>query len=170
MKLLLDAAPSAGYRADNDGSLPIHVAAANGRLEIVKLLSEHRPGCSWSCNNLGQTILHIAVQKRRYYVVKYVCSGQKFARIFNTRDTDGNTALHSAVLQGDQYIFCQLMRRREVCLSFTNKEGRTPLDLATLSIPTVSDISYWQSVVRIHTKPLQLNGVRTLIICLLIAC
>ncbi|KAF7009964.1 hypothetical protein CFC21_024444, partial [Triticum aestivum] len=135
VKLLLDLDESAGYHADYEGSLPIHVAAANGSLEIVKLLSELRPGCAWSCNNFGQTILHIAVQERRYSVVNYVSSELKFERIFNIRDTDGNTALHMAVLQGHQHIFCQLMRRREVCLSFTNKEELTPLDLAQLSIP-----------------------------------
>jgi ankyrin repeat protein len=134
-ELLLDINASAGYRADQEGMLPIHVAAANGSLEIVELLSERCPNCSWSCNNLGQTILHIAVEKRRYNVVKYVCSEEKFKPILNIRDTNGNTALHLAVLQGNQFIFCQFMRTREVYLSLTNKEARTPLDLAQLSLP-----------------------------------
>jgi ankyrin repeat protein len=134
MKLLLDLDPSAGYHADNEGSLPIHVAAANGSLDVVKLLSDHRPSCSWACNNIGQTILHIAVKNGSSNVVKYVCSGNKFARIINTRDKDGNTALHLAVLEADQFIFCRLMRKKEVSLSITNKKERTPLDLAQLSL------------------------------------
>lgn len=135
MELLLDMDGSVGQSADGEGYLPIHVAAANGSLEIVKLLYERRASSSWSCNVLGQTILHIAVQNGRYSVVDYICSGQNFTQICNTRDIYGNTALHLAVLQGDQFTFCRLMRRREVCLSFTNKEERTPLDLAQLSIP-----------------------------------
>ncbi|XP_044969144.1 protein ACCELERATED CELL DEATH 6-like [Hordeum vulgare subsp. vulgare] len=138
VELLLGLDPSAGYRADNEGSLPIHIAAANGSVAIVKLLSELRPNCCWSRNNLGQTILHIAVHKKKYNVVSYLCSivsTRKFVGIFNTRDNEGNTALHLAVVQGNHSIFCRLMARREVSLSFTNNEERTPLDLAKLSIP-----------------------------------
>ncbi|KQJ81688.1 ankyrin-2-like [Brachypodium distachyon] len=134
-KLLLKADECAGYHADKEGSLPIHVAAANGSLTIVELLAKKRPGCALACNNLGQTILHIAVQKRRYDVVNYVCSKHKLAGILNVRDSSGNTALHLAVEQGNQFIFCRLMRCPEVCLSFTNKEARTPLDIAQLKLP-----------------------------------
>lgn len=134
-KLLLKADECAGYQTDKEGSLPIHVAAANGSLTIVKLLAKKRPGCALACNNLGQTILHIAVQKRRYDVVNYVCSEHKLAGILNVRDSSGNTALHLAVEQGNQFIFCRLMRCPEVCLSFTNKEARTPLDIAQLKLP-----------------------------------
>lgn len=140
MKLLeMDA--TSGYRLDQEGSLPIHVASANGSRELVRLLSQRRPNCSLSCNNLGQTILHVAIQNGSSNVVDYVCSGQKFPRIFNIRDTDGNTALHFSVLQGSQLIFCRLIQRREVCLNFANKDERTPLDLAQLIIPP--GISFW---------------------------
>lgn len=135
MKHLLDMDASAGYRADNEGSLPIHIAAANGSIDIVKLLSERRPSCTWSCNNLGQTVLHIAICNEKVSMVEYLCSEQKFKGIFNTRDNEGNTALHLAVRQGNQFIFLRLIRRRDVCLSFINKESRTPLDLAQLSLP-----------------------------------
>ncbi|XBH97659.1 hypothetical protein VPH35_127304 [Triticum aestivum] len=134
-KLLLDRDASAGYLWDAEGALPIHVAAANGCLDMIKLLLEHCPDCYWPCSNFGQTILHIAVQQKNYNVVRYVCSGQRFLGILNTRDADGNTALHLAVLKGNVSIFRVLLGMRQIFLSPRNKEERTPLDLASLGIP-----------------------------------
>lgn len=50
------------------------------------------------------------------------------------RDRNGDTALHLAVLNGNEDIFCKLLRNKKVCLSFINKKGCTPLDLAFSSI------------------------------------
>ncbi|KAM0828296.1 hypothetical protein ACQ4PT_067640 [Festuca glaucescens] len=140
MKLFLKIDESAGYHADKQGSLPIHIAAANGSREIVRLLSDRRPSCSWSCNKLGQTILHIAVKSGNSDVVDFLCSGDRFAQIFNTRDINGNTALHLAVLQGEQLIFCRLMQKKALCMSITNKMEQTPLDLAQLNLPRESSL------------------------------
>jgi ankyrin repeat protein len=46
--------------------------------------------------------------------------------ILNARDQDGNTALHLAVLSGNQESFCLLLRRREVDLNIANRERNTP--------------------------------------------
>lgn len=53
------------------GSLPIHVAAGQGRLDIIDLLLDECPHSLWSRSSSGQTFLHIAVQMESYNV----CSG-----------------------------------------------------------------------------------------------
>lgn len=134
---------SSGYCADSEGWLPIHVAASKDRLDIVKKLLEKCPDCISSCNNSGQTFLHVAVQKRCTSVVSYICTKptfsacrknkSRFSTILNMRDQNGDTALHLAV-QGNGFVFPYLLKNEEVCLSFINKQGYTPLDLASLSI------------------------------------
>ncbi|KAL6880333.1 hypothetical protein ACP4OV_011898 [Aristida adscensionis] len=59
--------------------------------------------------------------------------GSLLTTILNARDQDGNTALHLAVLKGNQQSFRHLLRRREVDLNITNRERNTPLDLVFMS-------------------------------------
>ncbi|OEL14389.1 hypothetical protein BAE44_0024592 [Dichanthelium oligosanthes] len=116
---------------DSQGWSPIHAAASRGRLDVVKKLVEKCPNCESSCNEEnGQTFLHVAVLNGQAKIVRYVCADPKFAHLLNARDKNGDTALHLAVRDGHEYIFCSLFGNKEICLSFINKQGRTPLDLA----------------------------------------
>lgn len=126
--------PLSSLYADSTGSLPIHIAAAHGRLDIVKTLLKECSYCESSRNASGQTFLHVAVEKEKLDIIEYVCGEKKFNRILNAGDQDGNTALHLAVNNASEIIFCSLMQNRDVCLNFANKEGRTPLDLAFLGL------------------------------------
>jgi hypothetical protein len=58
---------SAANLPDKQGSLPIHVAAGQGRLGIIDLLLDECPHSLWSRSSSGQTFLHVAVYN--------VCSG-----------------------------------------------------------------------------------------------
>lgn len=132
-KLLLEKDPSSGYCVDSEGSLPIHIAAANEELGIIRQLIEMSPGCEFSTNPSGKTILHIAIQKGSYGVVRHVCSDERFKTILNMKDNDGNTALHLAVKKGCSTTFGILMGCRDVGLSIRNNNGYTPLDLVVLN-------------------------------------
>lgn len=132
--LIMGEDPLSALYADSTGSLPIHIAAAHGRLDIVKTLLKECSYCESSRNASGQTFLHVAVEKEKLDIIEYVCGERKFNRILNAGDQDGNTALHLAVNNASENIFCSLMQNREVCLNFANKEGRTPLDLAFLGL------------------------------------
>ncbi|XP_071675709.1 uncharacterized protein [Lolium perenne] len=121
-------------KKDSDGMLPIHVAASNGRLEMIKRLLKACHHCMCSRNASGSSFLHIAVEKKWLGVVRHVCKEQTLDGILNLQDRDGNTALHLAVKSGHQLIFCILMSNPGVCLNLTNKEGHTPRDLANLGI------------------------------------
>lgn len=119
---------------DSKGWLPIHVAAANGSLDVIEQLIDKCPECIESRNASGQSFLHVAVDKKKRNVVQYVCSRQSLAGILNLTDQDGNTALHLAVESGNQRLFCDLMGNPRVHLNSENREGRTPRDIAELSL------------------------------------
>lgn len=121
-------------KKDSNGMLPIHVAASNGRLEIVERLLKACHHCMCFRNASGQSFLHVAVENKCLGVVRHVCKEQTLHGILNLQDQDGNTALHLAVKRGYQLIFCFLMSNPGVCLNLANKEGHTPRDLATLAI------------------------------------
>lgn len=150
--LLLEKDPSSGYCEDSEGSLPIHIAAANGFLRIVCQLIKMSPGCQLSCDASGQTILHVALKMKRYIVVRYICWNRSWSKmILNTQDKNGNTVLHLAVQQGSSCTFRILMERKEVFLSFRNRNGHTPLDLAVMGCR--SELKLWP-VCSINPSPL----------------
>lgn len=141
-KTLLAKDPSSGYCADLEGSLPIHIAALNGKVGVIHKLIQMSPGCELSCNTSGQTILHVAVRMGRRNVVRYICLNPNLSKmILNTKDKDGNTALHLAVQKGCSWTFGILVGRSDVYLSFRNKNGHTPLDLAVLG--STSRLKFW---------------------------
>uniref|UniRef100_A0A0E0B0Z5 Ubiquitin-like protease family profile domain-containing protein n=1 Tax=Oryza glumipatula TaxID=40148 RepID=A0A0E0B0Z5_9ORYZ len=143
-KLLLQKDPSSGYCEDSEGSLPIHIAAANGTLGIIDQLIKLCPGCESSCNASGQTILHIAVQTESHDVVRFVCSNEMFKMVLNMKDYDGNTALHLAVQKGHNKTFGILMGCKNVSLSIRNRNGYTPLDHAVLNKTSgLTYATYW---------------------------
>lgn len=133
-ELILSHDVSSGYCKDSAGMLPIHVAASRGRLDIVNVFVKKCPDCVSSCNNDGQTFLHIAVLKGHDKIVKHVCTDPNLAQLLNMRDKNGDTALHLAVENGHEHIFCSLFGNKDICLSFINKKGQTPLDHTFLSI------------------------------------
>ncbi|XP_015611298.2 protein ACCELERATED CELL DEATH 6 [Oryza sativa Japonica Group] len=143
-ELLLKKDPSSGYCEDSEGSLPIHIAAANGTLGIIDQLIKLCPGCESSCNASGQTILHIAVQTESHDVVRFVCSNEMFKMVLNMKDYDGNTALHLAVQKGHNKTFGILMGCKNVSLSIRNRNGYTPLDHAVLNKTSgLTYATYW---------------------------
>lgn len=131
---ILDSDDPPVYLKDSDGWLPIHVAASRGRLDIITKLVEKFPDCESSCNDDGETFLHVAVLNRQAKIVKHVCTDPKFAHLLNASDKNGDTALHLAVRNKHEDIFCSLFGNKKICLSFANKDGCTPLDIAFSSI------------------------------------
>ena len=55
----------------------------------------------------------------------FVCYGADL----NAQNRWGNTPLHEAVLAGDQYVVCDLLRNKADC-TIVNQEGLTPVRLA----------------------------------------
>lgn len=118
----------------SNGWYPIHAAAANGNLGVIKQLLKVCPDCMWARDASGQSFLHVAVREWSLNVVDYVCTEKTLFQILNMTDHDGNTALHLAVKSGNQRSFCSLMNNMRLCLSISNKKGRTPRDVASFNL------------------------------------
>uniref|UniRef100_A0ACD5TYD7 Uncharacterized protein n=1 Tax=Avena sativa TaxID=4498 RepID=A0ACD5TYD7_AVESA len=127
---LFEANPSPVYQADNNGLFPIHVAASMGALGIISNILETCPTSAGLCTAQGRTFLHVAVENRRLKVVSFVSQTPSLAWILNSRDHDGNTALHLAVHHGNLLIFCSLYGNKDVHVSLANNSMQTPIDLA----------------------------------------
>jgi hypothetical protein len=78
--------------------------------------------------------MSIAMGKGRRDVVKYACEMREFWPILNAQDSEGNTALHVAVMGGNPEIFNFLVRNRRVRLDLSNNQGHTPLDISFLTM------------------------------------
>ncbi|CAN6252350.1 unnamed protein product [Urochloa humidicola] len=127
---LLKADSSMAYQPDNEGLLPVHVAAMTNRKDAVRILLTKCPRCMGLRDNQGRTFLHVAVQHKGFSVVRYACGRSEFAPIMNIQDNNGNTALHLAVDAENLQMFCYLLTNTKVCLNLRNNKGQTALDLA----------------------------------------
>ncbi|OEL18381.1 hypothetical protein BAE44_0020600 [Dichanthelium oligosanthes] len=132
---LVEADPPSAFQADNDGLLPVHVAASAGNLVAVIILLTKCPGCAGLRDSQGRTFLHTAVEKRSHNIVKFVRMRPQFNSILNIQDNQGNTALHLAILEGHLNIFQTLIMNPHVRLNLPNHEEKTPMDLAESKAP-----------------------------------
>ncbi|XP_052168017.1 protein ACCELERATED CELL DEATH 6-like [Oryza glaberrima] len=136
VKLLLEHDRSCVYQPDEEGSYPIHVAAALGGvagLFAVKLMIEFCPDSAGLRDGTGRSFLHVAVDNLCPSVVALArfSPGLRSA-VMNMQDENGNTALHQAVHVCDIMIFFFLLIDRRVLLDVKNNMGYTPVDLARL--------------------------------------
>jgi hypothetical protein len=133
--ILLEANLSAAYQPNRSGSFPIHIAASKDCIKAVITFLKMCPECVNLCDTMGRTFLHVAVENKSYNIVSYACGAPSVASVLNTKDNDGNTALHLAVQAGDLRMVCSLLREQHVKLNMPNNSGRTPRDLAWCRIP-----------------------------------
>lgn len=148
-RLILEHDSSSGYIADSEGSLPIHIAASKGKLDIIRTILEKCPDCDSSCDASGRTFFLVAVQMDRNTIVKYVCTNPKLRTILNMRDCNGDTALHMAIQNGSWPMFCSLFRNKDVNLNSVNRQGQTPLDVAFMR---ETDILNFEQVIYISSS------------------
>jgi hypothetical protein len=76
------------------------------------------------------SILHLAIQCAEQPVIEYVLSDGAGTIDINSRDKDGNTALHIAAQQGRGHVVKLLLEQPGINDSVPNYQGRVPLDLA----------------------------------------
>uniref|UniRef100_J3MWL4 PGG domain-containing protein n=2 Tax=Oryza brachyantha TaxID=4533 RepID=J3MWL4_ORYBR len=132
---LLKANRFAAFQSDLTGKFPIHIAASMGVKEAISILLEECEDCAGLRDNSGRTFLHVAVERKRHNVVKFACKNTELSWLLNMQDSDGNTALHLAIQEGDLGTFGCLLGNQQVCLNLVNNNGLTPLDLSESKIP-----------------------------------
>jgi len=144
-KLLIEASNSSLFKPDNEGSYPIHVAAASGRTKAFIVMLESFPSCAALRDGRGRTFLHVAAEKNKWDIVGYASRSHhpEVRSVLNMQDNNGNTALHLAVKGGNQWVFRYLFRNRGVRLDLLNKDGLTAIDLAWCKMPATRGRFYF---------------------------
>ena len=115
---------------------PVHLASANGSIEIIKLimskLSEgfgSKDAYVTEKDGENQTCLHLACVHGFFNIVEYLIVDLKMSFLLESRDKNGNTALHLASSKGYLPIVNVLLQ----CganLETKNDEGCTALELS----------------------------------------
>ncbi|XP_038988037.1 protein ACCELERATED CELL DEATH 6-like [Phoenix dactylifera] len=132
VKLLLERDPSTAYLSDAKyGLFPIHIAAMMGNIPIVDQILKQCPDTDELLDKEGKNFLHVAFKRGKLYLVKRIISRRPDLRkLLNDQDNEGNTPLHTAVKNSDQWSVYFLLRDKTVCVNVIDHDGFTPLDLA----------------------------------------
>lgn len=124
---------------DNEGNTALHVAAYRGRLSVVEALLNASPSSSLLTNKAGNTFLHMAVAgfetpgfrriDHQVELMKKLVNGKALEDIINTKNAEGRTALHTAII-GDvpSELVELLMTARFINVNIRDDHGMTPLD------------------------------------------
>lgn len=91
---------------DEDMRTPVHIAAAHGRLALVKLM--HKLGANLKAlDSIGSTPLHLAAEAGHGAVCGYLVERGKVD--INVTNSIGNTALHRAARRGHFDVIWSLL-------------------------------------------------------------
>ncbi|XP_039166770.1 ankyrin repeat-containing protein NPR4 [Eucalyptus grandis] len=130
IRRLLQHDTSVVYDLDKEGESALHIAAFRGHVNIIKELLTSCPDAYDMINNKERTALHSAVIGGRAKVVKHILRTPNLEDVIDQQDTNGNTALHLAMLHKEYLIIVPtLARDKRVNCFATNKDHKTALDI-----------------------------------------
>jgi len=120
-------------KGKRNGSFPLHILVSNNpSIASVKLLIDKRPDVLVKGDSRGSTPLSVALRNRaKFHIIQYLINMNKSVIFF--LDKRMNVPLHVACTWGPPSSLSTIKLLIEVSretLSFTNADGKTPLDLA----------------------------------------
>ena len=104
---------------DSDENTPLHLACQSGNAELIQFLIQDKHCDQNVLNKKRQLPLHITCKQGNIELAKLVSSE---VVNMNTRDTEGNTPLHIACLNGQDIVISELMSFG-ASVNATNKKG-----------------------------------------------
>ncbi|CAL9233061.1 unnamed protein product, partial [Arabidopsis halleri] len=126
---LLDRSTKNVYVCDEDGSFPIHTAAENGHIRIVKEILKRCPHSKHMLNKLGENVLHIAAKIGEDNLVASLMLEDETKHLSVGQDVDGNTPLHLATLNW-RYRSIKKLASNVKILQLRNNYGLTARGIA----------------------------------------
>ncbi|KAH0854245.1 hypothetical protein HID58_090083 [Brassica napus] len=112
------------------GTTPLHLVAEKGHVDLLTEFLFVCPESIRDANVNGETALHITTRRARMMLI----STEK--HVLNTRDRDGNTALHLAYKKNDiracsypSFAVKELLECMSLNRNIQNKSGMTALDV-----------------------------------------
>jgi serine/threonine-protein phosphatase 6 regulatory ankyrin repeat subunit B len=117
---------------DEEGNLPIHLAAMRDHENIIRWIQETEGFSLFAWNNLGYTPLHLATSAHSLNVMKYIIDTAGIHVDMTTYDGFRHTALHLASSSGDNSIVSYLIDRKADVNRMSAENRYTPLHYATM--------------------------------------
>lgn len=113
---------------DYIGKTPLHIAMEQDSLELVELLLENGASPEIPTTD-GEYPIHLASQQydSEDFILTLIEHGVNINRI----DEHGNTALHYAVLNGND-VMIEVLLESGADVNIRNNDGKTPLHLYTM--------------------------------------
>ncbi|CAI8033696.1 E3 ubiquitin-protein ligase mib1 [Geodia barretti] len=112
----------------HEGVTTLHVAALNGRLNVVRVLLEHKADLSATNVDRNETPLSAASRLNYYHITKLLMDEGSDV---NISDVSGNTPLHNTCGLGFSRMVALLLSYRKCNLELRNKIGSTPLYISS---------------------------------------
>ncbi|KAK0572687.1 hypothetical protein LWI29_035473 [Acer saccharum] len=96
VKVLIQVDPEMSRARDVEGRNPLHLAAMNGRIEVLEVLIRARPLAAYANTIWGESILHSCVKHNQLEALKLVVEIMDDPNSLSAKDEYGMTVLHPA--------------------------------------------------------------------------
>ncbi|KAI3506139.1 hypothetical protein L1887_28495 [Cichorium endivia] len=116
---------------DQDGRTPLHMAAMNEQLDVIKVLIETKPDLGRELQENGDTVLHTCISCNRFEAMKLLSKLWTDEELATLTDRNGNTLLHLAVVQKQIQTVKYLLEKSSIreTGNIVNGHGFTVMDV-----------------------------------------
>ncbi|KAL2940109.1 Ankyrin repeat-containing protein BDA1 [Bienertia sinuspersici] len=140
---LVQVNPNMCFTRDQDGWNPVHVAAVNGRVTVIEVLLRAKPQAGRERTNCGDSVLHLCVKHGCLEALELLVRTMGDGQLLNSKDCDGNTVLHLAVVAKHFEIIKFLSMDKRMEKNAINTNGLTAMDTYNQSRKDADDGGIW---------------------------